>query len=367
MKYPFQQLSVSNAPYAALLKEAAAAVIDSGRYLRGPYTEAFEQQLSAYLGTRHSIATGNGLDALKLIMRGYIELGRLHPGDEILAASNSFIATILPATELGLKVRLLDPDPTTFGLDLSRIAPLVSDKTRLIAVTHLYGTPSWDEESAAALRESGIILVEDNAQAIGARWHGRRTGTLGDASAISFYPAKNLGALGDAGAVSTDDEDLAEVIDALHNYGSDRTYHYKYQGYNTRIDEIQAAFLSIKLRDTDRVNAARRLAAERYCRDIDNPEVATPAIIPDTEQVWHQYVVRCRHRDALADYLRQNGVGTLIHYPYPIHRQPCCEGMAAGPLPVSEALAEEVLSLPIADITPDDASEIATIINRFHS
>lgn len=366
MKYPFQQLSVSNAPYSDLLKEAAAAVIDSGRYLHGPRTEAFERELSEYIGTRHSIATGNGLDALKLIMRGYIELGRLHAGDEILAASNSFIATILPAPELGLKVRLLDPDPLTFGLDLREVERLATDRTRLVAVTHLYGTPSWDAAGAARLRERGIIVVEDNAQAIGARWHGQRTGSLGDASAISFYPAKNLGALGDAGAVSTDDDELAEAVRALHNYGSDATYHYQYRGYNSRIDELQAAFLSIKLRDIDRVNARRREAAAVYTDEISNPDVATPALIADTEQVWHQYVVRSRHRDSLARYLADNGVGTLIHYPYAIHQQPCCREMAAGPLPVSETLASEVLSLPIADISAAEASEIAKIINRFH-
>lgn len=365
MKYPFQRLSTTNARYADRLKEAAARVIDSGWYINGNETQLFETELAGITGTRHAIATGNGLDALKLIMRGYIELGRLNRGDTLIAPANTFIASILPAEELGLDIRLLDPDERTMNLNLADVERRLGDGPGIIAVTHLYGTPAWDEEAAGKLQQRGWIVIEDNAQAIGASWHGHPTGSLGDASAISFYPAKNIGALGDAGAVCTSDADLAQTIRMLRNYGGDRQYHYRYRGYNTRMDEIQAAFLRIKLSDLKDVTRRRNEAADAYSRTISHPAVLTPPHMPDTQQVWHQYVIRSQRRDELADHLRQNGVGTLIHYPIPPHRQECYRNMNGDYLPVADRLSAEVLSLPIADITPSEATEIAHIINDF--
>lgn len=365
MKYPFQQLSRTNRPYLEELKQAAAEVIESGWYLLGPRTEAFESELARIVGTRLAVGTSCGLEALRLIMRAYMELGRLSPGDEIIAAANTFIATLLPASDLGLKIRLVEPREDTFSLDWQQAERAVTDRTRMVAVTHLYGNPSWDEEVAARLRDRGIIIIEDNAQGVGAQWHGRMTGSLGDASAISFYPAKNIGALGDAGAVCSDDEELMRVVKSLGNYGADRKYHYQYRGYNSRIDEIQAAMLSIKLRHLEEITRGREEAARVYCDTISHPDIRTPQRLDNCRQVWHQYVLRTPRRDELADYLASRGVQTLIHYPVPPHLQPCYAELRPAQLPVTERLADEVLSIPIADITPEEAHEIAGIINLF--
>lgn len=365
MRYPFQELKTSNAPYADELKRVAAEVIDSGRYLHGPHTERFEQRLSHLIGTTHAIGTGTGLDALRLIFRGYMELGRLRPGDEVIVPANTFIATILPITELGLRVRLADPSPVTHCISPADAERLLTPSTRAVAITHLYGNPSWDEESAQRLREKGILLIEDNAQAIGARWHSRPTGSLGHASAISFYPGKNIGALGDAGAVCTDDAVLANTVRMLHDYGSDRRYHYPLRGYNSRIDELQAAFLNVKLDHLDEVCTARLQTAKAYDSSINHPLITKPAFLPDCRQVWHQYVVCTPYRDRLAQFLLDRGVGTGIHYPIPPHLQPCYTGLATDPLPVTETLANSVLSLPIANVSASEARKIALIVNSF--
>lgn len=364
MRFPFQELKTTNARYNRELKEAASRVIDSGWYVNGPETKAFERELSAYLGVNGSVSTGSGLDAIRMIFRGYMELGRLKEGDEVIVAANTFIATMLPLTEMGLKVVLAEPSEETFGLDLTRMEGMLTDKTRAVAVTHLYGTPSWDFAAAERLRAKGIILVEDNAQAIGASISGRRTGSLGDASALSFYPAKNIGALGDSGAVSSSDDELLEVVRALHDYGGHRRYYYDYRGYNSRMDELQAAMLRIKLRDADAENERRLRAAETYDRHITNPQIFKPRVLSDRRQVWHQYVIRSARRDALADYLATQGVGTGIHYPVAPHQQECYRGEWTDMLPVTERLAAEVLSLPIANISEGDAREIAEIINN---
>lgn len=367
MKYPFQELKATNERYAGEFLRVAQEVISSGWYLGGKHSKSFLADLAAATGTDYAIGTGNGLDALRLIFRGYIELGKLAPGDEVIAPANTFIATLLPITELGLRLHLLDPNEETFGLDLAEAEKHVGPKTRAIIVTHLYGTPSWDMAAARRLRERGLLLLEDNAQAIGATFEGRPTGSLGDASALSFYPAKNIGALGDAGAVCTSDADLARTIEALHDYGADRRYHYPLRGYNSRIDELQAAFLHIKLRDLAEVSEHRRRVAHAYDLHIDNPQIIKPKIFTDREQVWHQYVIRTPERDELIRYLEEQGVGTGIHYPIPPHLQPCyAELPLPSRLPLTEAMAAEVLSLPIANISPTDAAEIARIINRWN-
>lgn len=370
--FPFLNLGQSNARYADRLKEAAARVIDSGRFLAGPETAALESELAAYVGARHCIAVSNGLDAIRLIFRAYIELGRLHPGDEVLIPDNTFIASVLPVEELGLRPVMMPLSADDMNLDLSRVEEFITPRTRALLLVHLYGTTCWDDAICRSLHERGLLIIEDNAQAVGAiaqceGFHGSRfAGALGDAAAVSFYPTKNLGALGDGGAVLTSDEELARTVRVLANYGSDRRYHNITRGYNNRLDEIQAAFLRIKLEDLDEETERRREVAGIYNDTIINPIVCVPKIFPDRRQVWHQYVIRTPHRDRLKDYLESNGIQTDIHYAVPPHMQPCFDGSLDDPrLKEAEELADSILSLPIANLTPADARHIASVINLY--
>ena len=370
--WAFLNLGQSNARYADRLKEAAARVIDSGRFLAGPETAALESELAAYVGARHCIAVSNGLDAIRLIFRAYIELGRLHPGDEVLIPDNTFIASVLPVEELGLRPVMMPLSADDMNLDLSRVEEFITPRTRALLLVHLYGTTCWDDAICHSLHERGLLIIEDNAQAVGAMaqcegFHGSRfAGTLGDAAAVSFYPTKNLGALGDGGAVLTSDEELARTVRVLANYGSDRRYHNIMRGYNNRLDEIQAAFLRIKLEDLDEETERRREVAGIYNDTIINPIVCVPKIFPDRRQVWHQYVIRTPHRDRLKDYLESNGIQTDIHYAVPPHMQPCFDGSLDDPrLKEAEELADSILSLPIANLTPADARHIASVINLY--
>lgn len=370
--FPFLNLGQSNARYADRLKEAAARVIDSGRFLAGPETAALESELAAYVGARHCIAVSNGLDAIRLIFRAYIELGRLHPGDEVLIPDNTFIASVLPVDELGLRPVMMPLSADDMNLDLSRVEEFITPRTRALLLVHLYGTTCWDDAICRSLHERGLLIIEDNAQAVGAiaqceGFHGSRfAGALGDAAAVSFYPTKNLGALGDGGAVLTSDEELARTVRVLANYGSDRRYHNIMRGYNNRLDEIQAAFLRIKLEDLDEETERRREVAGIYNDTIINPIVCVPKIFPDRRQVWHQYVIRTPHRDRLKDYLESNGIQTDIHYAVPPHMQPCFDGsLDDSRLKEAEELADSILSLPIANLTPADARHIASVINLY--
>lgn len=370
--YQFLNLGRINAPYADRLKEAASRVIDSGRYLCGPETHAFEHELSEYLAAPYCIGVSNGLDAIRLILRGYMELGRLKPGDEVIVPANTYIASILPVSELGLIPVAAPVSEDDLNLDLKRLDEVISDRTRAVMLVHLYGNPCWDAEICAGLHRRGLLIIEDNAQAIGAIAPGEglygssMTGALADAGAISFYPTKNLGALGDAGAVVTHDPELAAAVRALANYGSDRRYHNIYRGYNNRLDELQAAFLRIKLDDLENEISRRRDTAEAYGAAISTPWVTSPVIFPDRRQVWHQYVVRSPRRDALKDYLDCHGIATDIHYAVPPHLQPCYQGHLAGVgLDETARMADTLLSLPIAGLSPDDARRIAAVINIF--
>lgn len=370
--YPFLNLAHSNARYAEALKAAAARVIDSGRFLHGPETVAFESELAEYLGAGYCIGVSNGLDAIRLIFRAYIELGRLSPGDEVIIPANTFIASVLPVAELGLIPVMMPVNEEDMNLDLKNIDEFITPRTKAVLLVHLYGTSCWDQEICSRLHEKGLLLIEDNAQAVGALaqsqgLHGSRfTGALGDAAAISFYPTKNIGALGDGGAVVTSDPKLAETVRILANYGSDRRYHNIYRGYNNRLDEIQAAFLRIKLKDLDNETARRQEVARTYNDTIINPFVSTPNIFPDRRQVWHQYVIRSAHRDKLKEFLECHGILTDIHYAVPPHRQPCFGDSLTDPrLESAEELADSILSLPIANIGPSDAKEIASVINQF--
>ena len=372
MKHPFLSLKVSNAPYEDELKRAAERVISSGRYLLGKETEALESEVAAYLGAPYSIAVSNGLDAIRLIFRAYMEEGKLQPGDEVIFPANTYIASVLPITELGLTAIPAPADPATLNLDLGRIDEYLTPRTKAVLVVHLYGTPCWDAKILTRLHERGILIIEDNAQAFGAispetgLYGSDYCGALGDAAAISFYPTKNLGALGDAGMVVTYDENLAKTIRALANYGSDYRYHNIYRGYNNRIDELQAAFLRVKLPHIDAESEKREDVARAYRENISHPAITLPATIPGGRQVWHQFVITTPHRDRLKEWLESHGVATDIHYQTPPHRQPCyADTFSGSALSETDLLAQSLLSLPIANITTEDALEIAGIINRF--
>lgn len=370
--FPFLNLSHSNSRYADRLKEAAARVIDSGRFLAGPETAALESELAAYVGAEYCIAVSNGLDAIRLIFRAYMELGRLASGDEVLIPDNTFIASVLPVMELGLRPVMMPLSDDDMNLDLSRVDEFITPRTKAVLLVHLYGTTCWDADICRRLKEKGILVIEDNAQAVGAiaqseGFHGSRfAGALGDAAAVSFYPTKNLGALGDGGAVLTSDGQLARTVRILANYGSDRRYHNIMRGYNNRLDEIQAAFLRIKLEDIEDETKRRQEVSQAYNDCIMNPLVRVPRIFPDRRQVWHQYVVRTPDRDRLKEYLETNGIQTDIHYAVPPHLQPCFNGSLddARLLP-AEQLARSILSLPIANISPADARHIASVINLY--
>ncbi|MBQ3730787.1 MAG: DegT/DnrJ/EryC1/StrS family aminotransferase [Muribaculaceae bacterium] len=371
-RYPFLDLAIANAPFMDELKAAACEVIERGRYLHSTQTDLLEQEIAATCGARHCVGVSNGLDALRLILRAYKEMGIISEGDEVIVPANTYVASVLAISDNSLVPVLCEPRVDTMNLDSSRLESLITPRTRAIMPVHLYGTPCWDETLMRVAHENGLRIIEDNAQAIGALsdvpgLNGTcATGGLGDAAGISFYPTKNLGALGDGGAIVTNDDELAVTVRALANYGSDRRYHNIYQGYNCRLDEIQAAMLRVKLRYLDRENDNRAAVARAYASHISNPRVHVPAIFEGMKQTWHQYVVRVEDRDAFRSYLDANGVGTDIHYATPAHKQPCYQGLEHVALPVTERLADEVVSLPIAHpITPEDAIAIADIINRF--
>ena len=367
----------------AELEEAASRVIRSGCYLHGPETAAFERELAESCSARYAIGVSNGLDALRLIIRGYIENGRLRKGDAVMVAANTYIATVIPITEFGLVPVFVEPDPVTMNFSWSDAVRFLEENdkgegplaVRCAIITHLYGTPCWNLDAAEQMRRHGILIVEDNAQAIGALTSEcglngtRHTGNLADASAFSFYPTKNVGALGDAGAVVTDDSQLAATVRALANYGTDRRYHNLYAGYNCRIDELQAAMLRIKLRHMDDETSRRRDVASVYGSEIGNPLVTLPRIFPDMGQVWHQYVILVppEVRDRMREYLAGRGVPTDVHYPDPPYLQPCySEQYRPAGDTLSIRLSRSCISLPIANITPAQAKDVARIINEFN-
>lgn len=370
---PFLDMKRVNAPFEAETLEALRRVAMSGRYLHGPQTKAFEQELAAAIGVPYAIGVSNGLDAIRLILRAYIINGRLQPGDGVIVPSNTYIASILPLTEMGLRAVLVEPDEQTLNLDwkLARQAIEEDDGIRAILAVHLYGAPSWDNEITPQLLNRGLLMIEDNAQAIGATiTDGRHTGSLGHAAAFSFYPTKNVGALGDAGAVTTTDAQLADTIRALANYGSDTRYHNIHLGYNCRIDETQAAILRIRLRALSSISTVRRTRAMLMSALLRNPLITLPA--PHPGAVWHQYVVRVHggHRDAFREYMLRCGIQTDIHYAVPPHLQPCYRNsdssLTCVPLPITERLASEYVSLPIASTTLSQAAFIACTASAFH-
>ena len=353
MSVPFYDLKAINARHAEALKVAAARVIDSGWYVLGEEVEAFEQEFAGYCGARHAIGVGNGLDALALILRAYRELGMLKEGDEVLVPANTFIATLLAVSQNGLVPVPVEPDSKSFNLDPEHAASAIGPRTRAIVAVHLYGQLADMDALAALSRDRGLLLIEDAAQAHGAELDGRRAGSLGDAAAFSFFPTKNLGALGDGGAVVTQDDALARQVVALRNYGSETKYHHRWQGVNSRLDELQAAFLRVKLAFLGEDIAHRRRVARGYLEGIRHPDIRLPEVRHAARHVWHLFVVRCDRRDDLQAHLHAAGIQTQVHYPVPLHRQPAYASLHDLALPVTEQLHADVLSLPMSPAMDD--------------
>lgn len=381
MNVPFLSLHDVTAMHGDEIREAARRVIDSGWYLQGKENEAFEQHYAEYIGTQYCIGCANGLDALIWIWRAYIELGVMQPGDEVIVPANTYIATILGITENGLKPVLIEPRRETLEIDDELIESAISERTKAICIVHLYGRCACTQKVLDLCKKYNLKLVEDNAQAHGCRFNGKRTGSLGDAAGHSFYPGKNLGALGDAGAVTTNDPELAAAVRALANYGSQRKYVFKYAGRNSRLDEIQAAILDVKLKYLDEDIAKRQEVAAFYYDHISNPLIGLPVRLPDENNVYHLFPILASpqpspegkgvsNRERLHDYLESCGIGTVIHYPIPPHMQECYAkevwNVPQLSLPITEMLADSELSLPISPCMTEEQIEwVVECLNQF--
>ena len=367
MKIPFLSLKDVTAIHGAEISEAVNRVVNGGWYLQGKENERFEEDYANFVGTRYCIGCANGLDALIWIFRAYIELGIMKPGDEVIVPANTYIATILAITENGLKPVLVEPRLNTLEINDSLIEQCITDKTKAICIVHLYGRDAYTEKIGQLCKKYNLKLVEDNAQAHGCKHtDGRITGSIGDAAGHSFYPGKNLGALGDGGAVTTSDSELAAAVRTLANYGSQKKYVFKYTGRNSRLDEIQAAVLDVKLKYLAVDNAHRQEVAHYYYEHINNPLIKLPDLIPDEQNVYHLFPVFCEKRDELHDYLEANGVGTVIHYPIPPHKQECYKEWNSMSLPLTEYIADYELSLPIGpSIKVEEAAGVISLLNDF--
>ncbi len=375
MKYPFLDLAAVNAPYIHELHEAAARVINSGRYIGGDEVETLEARMAQMCGTSHAVGVSNGLDALTLILKAYIQLGKLHPGDGVIVPANTYIATMLAVTDAGLALIPADIDASTMNLDVTSIRDEDAVQAKAIMPVHLYGRNAWTQDVKDFVITHDLLAIEDSAQAIGAHSDvegingGVTTGALGHAAGFSFYPTKNIGALGDAGIVTTDDPELAATVRALANYGADRRYHNIHYGRNCRLDAIQAAIIDVKLNHIEEINTRRHQNAATYDRYLNHPLVTKPTMPANhSEHVWHQYVIYVGgYRDELQRYLDSEGVGWDIHYAVPPLHQPCYETAPCHHnFPVTDRLADGILSLPISEMTStDDIKAICSILNRF--
>ena len=371
---PFLSLKDVTALHGAEINEAVTRVVNNGWYLQGAENEKFEKDYADYIGSKYAIGCANGLDALIWIFRAYIEMGVMKQGDEVIVPANTYIATILAITENGLVPVLCEPKLNTLEIDDDLIEGLITPKTKAIAVVHLYGRIAITPKILALCKKYDLKLVEDNAQAHGCKYAstGQRTGAIGDAAGHSFYPGKNLGALGDGGAVTTNDPELAAAVRALANYGSQKKYVFKYTGRNSRLDEIQAAVLDVKLKYLEEDNAKRKQVAKYYFEHINNSLITLPDYLPDAQCAYHLFpiLVGGGRRDALHDYLAWNGVGTVIHYPIAPHKQECYANEPWNTpqlsLPITEKIADEELSLPIGPaITMEEVERVVELINKF--
>ena len=336
-----------NIAYRQELIDAIAGVIDSGQYILGKKVEEFEKEFSKYCGVKETIGTGNGLDALTLIIRAYKEMGVFNEGDEILVPANTYIASILAITENRLKPVLVEPDINTYNFDVNRLEEKITDRTKGILTVHLYGQIAYSEQMQKIADKYKLKIIEDCAQAAGANYKNKFAGNLGDAAGFSFYPSKNLGALGDGGAVTTSDVDLAKIIRALRNYGSHKKYHNIYKGINSRLDELQAAVLLVKLKYLDEENNKRREIAKLYLENINNKNLILPEAKNESAHVWHLFVVRVKERNRFGQYLAENGIGTVIHYPIPPHKQEAFVEWNSANYPITEEIHDTIISLPL--------------------
>lgn len=368
----FLDLQKINLEHQQEIEERLLNTFRSGWYLLGNEVSRFEENLSSYIGAKYAIGVANGLDALRLILKGYIEMGVMQRGDEIIVPANTYIASILAISDNGLVPVLVEPDISTYQIDDSLIEIAITQKTKAIMIVHLYGQCAYTERIDKLCKKYNLKLIEDNAQAIGAEWKCIKTGNLGDASGFSFYPGKNLGALGDAGAVCTNDKGLALTVRALANYGSGKKYVFNYQGLNSRLDELQAAVLDVKLKYIDADNQRRREIAQYYCEHIKNPNIILPitnhqsAIAKHYSHVWHLFVIRTPNRDKLQQYLTENGIQTLIHYPIPPHKQQAYSVWNKLSFPITEKIHDEVLSLPMSPLMEEEeVSRVIDILNLY--
>ena len=367
---PFLDLKNINQQYRQQLIEACTRVIDSGWYIGGNELEQFEQNFAKYCGTQYAIGVANGLDALILTLRAWKELGKLHDGDEVIVPSNTYIASILAITANNLTPVLVEPDLATYNIDPAKIEEAITAKTKVILPVHLYGQLAAMPDIMHIAKKHNLLVLEDSAQSHGAQIEGKKAGNWGDASGFSFYPGKNLGALGDAGAITTNDAELAQTLRALRNYGSHEKYKNLFAGVNSRLDEIQAAMLDVKLKHLDAEVKHRRTIAKMYLEGIKNPELSLPLTDTDASQydqhVWHLFVVRSRNREALQQYLAENGVQTLIHYPVPPHKQQAYKEWNNLSYPISEKIHNEVMSLPMGPtLSLDDVKKVIQLCNSF--
>ncbi len=364
MNIPFATFLPMERELDAELRGALTRVFERSWYIGGKEDEAFEKAFSDYIGIKHCVGVGNGLDALTLALRA---LG-IGEGDEVIVPSNTYIATALAVTYAGATPVFAEPDISTYNLDPEQFRAKITPRTKAVMPVHLYGLPCDMDRIMAVAQEHGLAVIEDCAQAHGARWKGRRVGTFGDVSGFSFYPGKNLGAMGDAGAAVTDDEALAAKIRALGNYGSDYKYHHILKGVNSRLDEMQAAVLGAKLPHLDRMNADRDRTARRYLAGISNPLITLPVVPEGCDPVWHIFAVRCLRRDELEAYLKEKGIGTTKHYPIPMHLQECYRdlGFPQGSFPIAEEISATELSLPMYyGMTEAEADTVIDALNHF--
>ena len=360
-------LQAITAQHGEEYKAAVNRVIDSGWFLQGGEIRQFEVDYANYIGTEYCISVANGLDALYLLMRGYKEMGIMQDGDEIIVPANTYIATILSITKNNLVPILVEPTWENLEIDIDKIEEAITPKTKGVMIVHLYGRIAYNDKLGELCRKHGLKLMEDCAQSHGCAWKGVKTGSLGDSAAHSFYPGKNLGAFGDAGAVTTNDPELASVIRALANYGSQRKYVFRYVGINSRMSELDAAVLDVKLKYLDEDNKKRQKLAAYYYEHITNPLITLPARIPDENNVYHQFPILCERRDKLQEYLKQNGIQTLIHYPIPPHKQECFSEWNDRTYPITEKIHDQELSIPMNQVVLiEQADEVVRIINQFN-
>lgn len=367
----FLELKSINNQYQQELKDACSRVIDSGWYIMGKELESFEQNFSDYCGAKYTIGVANGLDALTLVLRAWKELGKLKTGDEVIVQANTYIASVLAITENDLVPVFVEPDTNTYNLSIEGIKSAITDKTKVILPVHLYGQISPMPEIMAIAQQHGLLVLEDCAQSHGASIEGKKAGDWGDAAGFSFYPGKNLGALGDAGAITTNDDELAKTLQALRNYGSHQKYLNLYQGVNSRLDEIQAAMLNVKLKYLDNETLIRQKVALTYLENLNNPLIKLPLTADEyrnnqQSHVWHLFVIATSHRDLLQKHLIEQGVQTLIHYPTPPHKQQAYSQYRNLSLPLTEKIHNEVLSIPISPtLTNNDILTIVQACNSF--